>query len=159
MADNDIVIAKIKGPHGVKGLFKVDVFCENLELLKISKPLPISLKNKHKNNTWIASSPSVLTREDADKIKSTDLTVRKDQLPEIDTDEEFYFADLIGMTVIDEQGASVGKVIAYENFGAGDLLEIQPLSGQSFYLSYTADTVKAIDSDKNVITVNIPELI
>ncbi len=65
-------------------------------------------------------------------------------LPEPDEDE-FYLADLIGLTVEDRSGATLGRVKAVENFGAGDILEIDPGSGRvTFYLPFTRDVVPEV---------------
>ena len=103
----------------------------------------------------MASVEGVNDKDAADALNGTQLFCDRANLPDINEDE-IYFVDLIGMECLDEAGQSVGKVIAVENFGAGDLLEIKPSSGQSFYLSYTTDTVLKID-DK--ITVALPEIL
>ena len=63
--------------------------------------------------------------------------------------------DLIGLKVTDETGAPIGEVIAVENFGASDLIEIQPNGADSFYLPFTDDTVIEITED--AMTVSIPD--
>ncbi|MEM6781966.1 MAG: PRC-barrel domain-containing protein, partial [Pseudomonadota bacterium] len=70
-------------------------------------------------------------------------------------EDEFYYVDLIGRAVEDENGKAIGSVIALENFGASDLLEIKPKIGASFYLPFTDECVLEITDDK--IIVRIPE--
>lgn len=152
--NKQILIGEIKGAHGVKGLVRIRVFAEDITLFNTLKNYTIILKNKHKGDTWLASIEGVNNKEDADALKATKLYCDRDDMPAPE-DDEVYLSDLIGMECIDENGQLVGIVTAVENFGAGDLFDIKPPSGQNFYLSYADHTVLNI-ADK--ITVSIPEM-
>jgi len=155
MADNKILIGEIKGAHGVKGLVRLSVYADNLSLFETLKNPSISIKNKHKGDLWLAAIEGVQDKDAADALKGTKLYCDRSALPDL-SDDEIYFADLIGMECIDEKGEIIGVVEAVENFGAGDLLDIKPPKGHNFYLSYDDKTVLKID-DK--ITVSMPEVI
>lgn len=155
MADSKIVIGEIKGAHGVRGLVRVAVFAEDLSLFNRLTAYKITLKNRHKNEVWLAHIEGIDNKEDADALKGIKLFCNRDDLAEI-SDDEIYHADLIGMECVDENGETIGIVEAIENFGAGDLLDIKPPKGHNFYLSYDDKTVLSID-DK--ITVSMPEVI
>ncbi len=160
-----ICVAKIATAHGIKGLVKLHVFVENVELVKGDlftsttgdKTLHIKLKNATAKH-WLAEIDGINDRTEAEKLRGTELYIEKSKLPEPDEDE-FYFSDLIGLPCFDEDNNEIGKIIATDNFGAGDLLEIQPStnfgSGESFYLPVTDDTVLEITDEK--IIVCIPE--
>ena len=156
-----ICVAKIATAHGIKGLVKLHVFVENIDLasgdLFTGEHGHDTLKIKLKNATakhWLAEIKGVTDRSEAEKLRGTKLYIDKSALPETE-DDEFYFSDLIGLPAMDEDGKEVGKIISTDNFGAGDLLEIQPSGGESFYLPVTDDNVLAI-TDTNVV-VAIPE--
>ena len=68
---------------------------------------------------------------------------------------EFYYDDLIDLVCADESGVEVGTVVAVENFGAGDLLEIKPKNSESFYLPYRDEYVLAVS---DTITVKDYEM-
>ena len=74
-------------------------------------------------------------RDVAQSLRGTELWYDRTLLPDLDVDEGFYHEDLIGLKVV-EDGQEIGHVIAVDNFGAGDLLEIKPLSGAEFYYPF-----------------------
>ena len=155
MSDSQILIGQIRGAHGVKGLARIAVFANDLSLFDTLKNYKITLKNKHKNDVWLAHIDGITNKEDADALKGTKLYCDRSALAE-PSEDEIYFDDLIDMECVTEDGEFVGTVVAVENFGAGDLLDIKPATGGNFYLSYDDKTILKID-DK--ITVSIPEMI
>lgn len=104
---------------------------------------------------WLASVGGVTDKDAADTLKGTKLYIPREDMPQ-PNEGEIYLSDLIGMECVNEQGDFVGTVISVDNFGAGDLLDIKPKQGHSFYLSYDDKTVLKIE-DK--ITVSMPEII
>lgn len=160
-APERLCVAKIASAHGVKGLVKLHVFVEDINLLKNTiyksengdDTLGITLKNATAKH-WLAEIENITDRNAAEALRGTNLYIDKEHLPEID-EGEFYINDLIGLLVVDKDKKEIGKVIAVENFGAGDLLEIKPQGSESFYLPFTDNTVPEILEDK--IIVKIPE--
>lgn len=154
MTDKNILIGEIKGAHGVKGLVRVAVFADDISLFEKSTNTNITLKNKHKPYIWLAHVDGVNGKDEADALKGTKIYCDRSDFAEIKNDD-MYYDDLVGRTCIDEDGNVVGEVINVQNYGAGDLLDIKPENGKSFYLSYTDENILKID-DK--ITVHIPEM-
>jgi len=156
-----ILIAKITTAHGVKGLVKLHIYAEDEQLANGtlytsesgSNTLNITLKNATAKH-WLAAVEGVSDRNGAEALRGTELYIEQTSLPEIG-DDEFYYVDIIGLPAVDESGTEIGKVIAVENFGASDLLEIQPNGAQSFYLPVSDETLLDIKDDK--IVVFIPE--
>ena len=159
--NNRICVAKIATAHGIKGLVKLHIFVEQADLANgdlftgenDDKTLHIKLKNATAKH-WLAEIDGIADRTDAEKLRGTNLYINKDTLPAPD-ENEFYFSDLIGLPAIDKDGNKIGKIIATDNFGAGDLIEIQPVGAESFYLPVTDETV--LDISDNKIIVEIPE--
>ena len=154
-------VAKIATAHGVRGLVKLHVFVENLDLLKntlfTSEDKNDTLTLKLKNATakhWLAQVDGVNDRNDAEALRGTNLYISKSDMPKLN-DGEMYVSDMIGLPVVDEQDNEIGKLLKIEDFGAGDLLEIQPKGEDSFYLPYNDDTV--IDKSSTKIIARIPE--
>ena len=156
-----LCVAKVATTHGVKGLVKLHVFVEDINLLKNTiyksetgnDKLGVTLKNATAKH-WLAEIENITDRTQAEALRGTNLYIDKEHLPEID-DGEFYISDLIGLTAANKENKEIGKIIAVENFGAGDLLEIKPSASESFYLPFTDDTVPEILEDK--IIIEIPE--
>lgn len=157
---NRILIGEISTVHGVKGLVKVRIHAENIDLFakplftdeRSDKTIKVKLKNAMKDH-WLAEVDGYTDRTKAENLRGTKLYIDRDTLPDTD-DDEHYYVDLIGLECIDESGALIGTVIDVTNFGASDLLDIKPPQGPSFYLHYCDETILSI-GDK--ITVFIPE--
>lgn len=160
-AKSRVCVGKISTAHGVKGLVKVQVFAEDIKLLggqlftseRGPKTISITLKNAMAKH-WLAELEGVSDRDEALALRGTKLYVDRDILP--DTQEgEFYLSDLIGLNVQGTDKEKIGIILNVVNFGAGDMLEIQPLSGASFYLPFNDENVPKID--KKSVTISIPE--
>ena len=145
MTDKRICIGRIAAPHGVKGLVKILPYGEDINLIEQVEDYKITLKNPM-GKYVLAEIKGVSSREDAESIQGTELFISRDKLPEIEEDDTYYIEDLIGLKTIDENGAEIGSVIAVHNFGAGDLLEIQPISGQAFLLPFNEETIVSVDT-------------
>lgn len=159
-----ILVGKIATAHGIKGYVKLDIYADDENLLngKIytdeveDKALTLSFKHPV-GNQIVASVEGITDRNQAEALRGTKLYIDRDDLPQPD-DGEFYYEDLIGMNVVDEQGGAIGTVINVDNFGAGDLLDIRkPGSAESFYLLFDETSIIAVDADENRITARLPE--
>lgn len=107
----------------------------------------------------VARIKGVTDRNSAEALRGIALTVAREALPEASGDE-FYHADLIGMTAVDPEGQVIGKVLAIHNFGAGDLMELQ-LTGvkQTELVPFTDPVVPTIDIKAKRLTVIMPVLV
>ncbi len=148
----------------MRGLVKVKCDTDSPELLNgplFTKPtgtdvITLTMKNSM-GKYWLAEVDGVTDRTAAEKLRGTKLWVERDQLPDLEDEDEFYFEDLIGLTAEDQSGKPAGKVLAVENFGAGDLLEIKPPQGASYYLPFTKETVPVIALDQGKLVIVPPE--
>lgn len=161
-----ILIGEISTAHGIKGFVKVRSFVDDEELLEGDavfiketgdKKIKITLKNALKGD-WVAEVKGVADRNEAERLRGTKLYIDRNAMPETD-DGEYYIEDLKGLRVIDKDGKEIGTVLSIENFGASDLIDIKPLSGASFYIPFTDDTVLDVDFESGAITVEMPETI
>jgi 16S rRNA processing protein RimM len=99
----------------------------------------------------------VTTREGAEALANTKLYIARSRLPERD-EEEWYHADLIGLAVVNAGGAPIGTVIAVQNFGAGDLIEIKPSAGgPTVLVPFTRDAVPEVDVEGGRLVLVPPE--
>jgi 16S rRNA processing protein RimM len=101
----------------------------------------------------------VTTREEAEALTGTKLFVPRSRLPER-AEDEWYHSDLIGLAALDRGGVAIGTVIAVHNFGAGDLLEIEPPGGGATVLMpFTRETVPEVDVEGGWLRVARPEVL
>lgn len=155
---NSVPIAKILTAHGVRGLVKLRCFLENPEDITNYNPLHddkgksyvIALKNPIKND-WVAEIRGITDRNEAEKLRGITLNIPRDDLP-APKGEEVYHIDLIGMAAQDENNQDIGLVIAIDNFGAGDIIEIKPMGAASFYVPFSKPYLVNVDHDRKVIS-------
>jgi 16S rRNA processing protein RimM len=157
-----ICVAKILNAHGIRGLVKLRIHAENIELLRdpnitlyrdktSDDTIIFTLKNALKGD-YLAEVKGVSDRNDAEKLRHMEVFMDEADLPTLDEDE-VYHRDLVGLDVINEEDQKLGRVKAVQNFGAEDLLEIAPPSGNSFFLPYRKDIVLKTDTNAKHIIV------
>jgi 16S rRNA processing protein RimM len=123
-----VTLAAIIGAHGVTGEVRLKLFGEGVPALAQHKSFNdgfltlVKLRDDGKGG-GIARFAESTTRADAEKLRGTALTVPREALPPLG-EGEFYHADLLGLPVVTDAGNAVGTVLAIENFGATDIIEI-----------------------------------
>lgn len=156
-------MAEIVGVHGIKGTLKIKCFSENPEGLMDTplldqngrEILEIIRMGQH-GTIYLADAKGLSDRTAAEKLRGTKLYAQRNALPEIKQENTYYHADLIGLDALHIDGSIMGKVIAVANFGAGDLLDIKPPKGNSFYVPFTNDAVPVVDIDNKKIVIDPP---
>lgn len=124
-----VTLAAITGAHGVTGEVRLKLFGEGVAALgryrafNDSSLTVVKLKDDGKGGA-IARFAEVTDRTAAEKLRGTALTVPRSEMPSLG-EGEYYYADLIGLPAISTTGEELGVCVAVENFGAGDVLEIQ----------------------------------
>lgn len=104
----------------------------------------------------IARVNGIADRTTAETLRGTELYIARDKLPEPE-DDELYHTDLIGLEAVTADGVLVGEVIAIQNFGASDLVEIRLAGGnRTEFIPFDEHFVPAIDLDARRITVVMP---
>lgn len=105
----------------------------------------------------IARIKGVITREAAEALNRTKLYLPRAKLPASE-DEAWYVADLIGLEAVDATGAPLGRVVAVNNYGASDIVEIAPAGGgDTLLLTFTEANVPEVDIEGGRLVVVPPE--
>lgn len=160
-----ICIGAIAGAFGVTGEVRLKSFCAEPSDIASYGPLLTEDGSRSFNVTLTrpvagglgARIAGVTTKEQADALRGTSLFVSRDRLPSL-PDDEFYHADLIGLSAFDTGGVLVGKVIAIHNHGAGDIIEISPTGHKSaLLLPFTKAIVPNVDLSAGRLIVDLPE--
>lgn len=124
-ADAPVTLAVVIGAHGVTGEVRLKLFTDDLRAYKLFNGGRLTLKSlRDGSNGAIARFAEVVDRNAAEAMRGTEITVPRAALPPLD-DGEYYHADLLGLPVMTPGGARLGIVVAIDNFGAGDVLEIE----------------------------------
>lgn len=166
MTPDRVCVGAIAGSFGVSGEVRLKSFCTEPEDVASYGPLwtedgsrsfTVKLTRASVSGGLGARLSGVATKEQADALKGTSLYADRDRLPSL-PDDEFYHADLIGLTVQDTGGAAIGTVQAVHNHGAGDLLEIMgPGMKAALLLPFTLALVPTVDVKAGKIVADIPE--
>jgi 16S rRNA processing protein RimM len=125
-------MGRIGAAHGIKGEVRIQSFTEDplalvsYGLMATNKPgLTIRiLSARTTTNVLVARIEGVNDRNAAEKLNGVELYVDRALLPEVEDEDDFYHADLLGLRVQLADGTSLGTVSAIPNFGAGDILEV-----------------------------------
>jgi 16S rRNA processing protein RimM len=149
MASRRVTLAAIVGAHGVTGEVRLKLFAESVESLGRCKAFDangrtLTLKSaKPTPKGVIARFAEVSDRDAAEALRGVELTVDRDTLPPAG-EGEIYVADLIGLAVVTTGGDVVGTVAAVENYGAGDILDIEKPGGSRFMVPFNANAVPEV---------------
>lgn len=133
-----MTLAAIAGAHGINGEVRLKLFTDDLTPYKRFNDGALTLKSlRVASNGAIARFAEIPDRTAAERMRGTELTVARDELPPLE-EGEFYHADLIGLPCDTDEGQPTGRVVAVENFGAGDILEIEKVDGKRFMVPVRA---------------------
>ncbi len=133
-----IALAAVAGAHGIRGEVRLKLFGDGVDSLKAfaileaaTRTLTLRTIRDDGKGGAIARFAEIADRTAAEGLRGTVLTVPRAALPPLGPGE-YYHADLIGLAVVDTAGTAVGTVVAVENFGAGDILEIEKPDRRTF---------------------------
>ena len=150
---NRVTLAAVTGAHGLKGEVRLKLFTDSAESLKHYASFDAEGRTltlaaiRQAGAGAIARFREVADRTAAEALRGKALTVPREALPPLE-EGEYYHADLIGLPVVTPGGDSAGTVTAVENFGAGDVLDIEKSDGKSFMAPVHA---VAVEPDRLVI--------
>ena len=159
--DKPVTLAAVTGAHGVTGEVRLKLFAEGLHGLKRHKSfnegaLTLAKLRDDGKGGAVARFAEVPDRTAAEALRGTVLTVPRSALPPLE-EGEYYHADLIGLAAVSDAGEPLGTVVAVENFGAGDILEIERPTGKRFMVPMTASAVTGWDDQRVTITAAFAE--
>lgn len=155
-APKPVTLAVIIGAHGVTGEVRLKVFAQDLKPYKSFNDGALTLVSvRHGGNGAIARIAEVTDRNAAEALCGTELTVPRAALPPL-TEGEYYHTDLLGLPVVSSDGEALGTVVAIDDFGAGDVIEVERPGedgkpGKRFMVPMIADAVPEWDSERLVV--------
>ena len=160
-----VAVARFMRPHGVRGEILVHSYTmladglfsyENLSLEDGSN-LILKRKGKYKNG-FIVAIEGVNDRTEVEPYVNQDIYVERSALKPIEEQDEFYIVDLVGLEVRNEEGGAIGKVVSVDNYGAGDVVEVNFTESRNteLYL-FTSDIFPIVRIDDGYIVCIPPE--
>ena len=164
MPDRLILVGRVAGAFGVRGEVRINSYTDDPAALLRYRTLrradgvaalTLTGGRAHKGATLVARAKEVVSREDAEALRGLELYVPRAALPVLDEDE-FYLADLIGLSAVTPAGEPLGRIKSVQNFGAGDLLEIAPDEGPTWWLPFTREAVPDVRIAEGVVVAVRP---
>lgn len=157
-----VCVARIGAAHGLRGEVRLQVFTQDPDAIKdygelesedgAKKFRVVSLRPA--KGHFVAKLDGVNDRNASELLTNIELFVARDKLPAIEVDGEFYHADLIGLRVEDKSGKSYGVVIAVQNFGASDLIEVaEPPKKSGTLIPFIDQFVPEVDLEAGRIII------
>ena len=136
-----IALAAVAGAHGVKGELRLKLFSDSIESLSRHGQMYVGGAERRLLSIRDAKSPvarfeGIDDRSAAEALRGSLIEIDRSALPPLE-EGEYYHSDVIGLSALDHDGKPVGKVIAVENYGAGDLLEIELEGGRTSLIPFT----------------------
>lgn len=159
-----VCVARIGAAHGVRGAVKLWTFTEDPFAVRRYGPL-LSKDGKRQfevatareaKDHLVATFKGVTNRDEAERLNGIELYVPRDKLPATDADE-YYHTDLIGLAAVTTDGEPLGRVVAIQNFGAGDIIEIAPPKGATLLLPFSNAVVPEVDLAGGRVVIAPPQ--
>lgn len=152
MTTKDILLAVIGAAHGIKGEVRVKSFTGDPLAFGDYGKLHDGQGRKYEvinarlsKNVVVTRFKGIDSREKAEALSGIELFVDRERLPAVEDEDEFYMSDLIGLDVVSPDGTRLGTIKDVQDFGAGDILEIKPLSGPSEMFPFTREIFPEVD--------------
>ena len=169
MPANLIFVAQVAGAFGVRGELRLTAFTEDpLSLVDYGvllggtgTPALTIETGRSVKGALICRAKEVVTREQAQAMRGLKLYIGRSSLPPPVDEDEFYLADLVGLAAVSPSGEPLGSVKFVANFGAGDLLEVQPPTpgAATWYAPFTKAVVPNVDLTNGMIIIDPPVVI
>ncbi|MGB0689110.1 MAG: ribosome maturation factor RimM [Candidatus Puniceispirillum sp.] len=159
-----ISVAAVMGSHGVRGNVKIKPFTETPEslgrfdkvYLEDGQQVSLKILSVGSKGVVLARLGKVESRDASDALRGQHLYVDRAALPDL-ADDEIYHADLLGLDAVLADGRALGRIAAIHDFGAGNVVEIEPPQGASVMLPFGGAALVAIELDKGQVVLAPPD--
>ena len=159
-----LVVGKIRRPHGVRGELWMDVLTDFPERLRPGLTVyvgenhqPLHLRRcRSQGSSLLVTFEEYSDSEAAGVLRNENLYVRAEDIPQL-PEGDYYHHQILGLRVVNEEGASLGTVIDILETGANDVCVIRQDSGAEFLLPVTASTILEVNLAQGFMRVHVLE--
>ena len=161
-------VGKIVNTHSLKGEVKVisstdfeeERFKKGSKLLitrgnQLIREVVVQSYRNHKN-FLLVKFEGIDSVEEAEKLKNLQIKIDSDEVGEVE-ENEFYFHQIIGCEVFDENDRNLGEIIDILTPGANDVWVIKGEEGKEILIPYIEDVVKQIDITSKKVNIEVME--
>jgi 16S rRNA processing protein RimM len=160
-----VCLGQIGAAHGVRGEVRLRSFTSDPAAITAYGPLETEdgrvleiEKLRPAKDHFVARLSGIRDRDAASALTNAKLYVPRERLPRTEDPDEFYHADLIGLSAVDRAGKTLGAVVAIHNFGAGDLIEVRPpTGGDTELVPFDTVHVPEVDIASGKIVIDPPD--
>ena len=145
--DAPVTLAVITGAHGVTGEVRLKLFTGDLSGYRSFNGGSLTIKSLRNGIARFAEVPD---RNAAERLRGTELTVPRSALPPLE-EGEYYHADLLGLPCVSTKDEPLGAVVAIDDFGAGDVIEIERPDKRRFMVPMNRQAVPDWNNERLVV--------
>lgn len=130
---SQIIVGRIGGAHGIRGWVKIMSYTRPRENIFTYSPWLLQVKNawqeieieesQQRGERLLVKMSGIETPEDAREYMNCDIAITREQLPDLE-EGEYYWRDLIGLEVFNQDSINLGKISKVTETGANDVLVI-----------------------------------
>lgn len=164
--ENMLRVGVIASTHGVKGEVKVFPTTDDAKrfgdlkevILDTGKEqIPLEIEHvKYFKNMVILKFKGYDNINEIEKYKSRDLLIHREHAVELKPDE-YFITDLIGLTVVSDQGEELGALKDVLETGANDVYVVAMKDGRELLLPAIGDCILHVDLDQRIMEVHVLE--
>jgi 16S rRNA processing protein RimM len=149
LPDEPVALAAVAGAHGIGGEVRLKLFAESADSLRRHSRVRVgerllTLVSIKGDRTPIARFAEIADRTAAEALRGQLLTVPRSELPPLG-EGEYYHSDLLGLPCESAAGELLGRIVAVEDFGAGDILEIEKPDGRRSMVPFRDGIADLVD--------------
>jgi 16S rRNA processing protein RimM len=166
MTSRLVAIGVFGAPHGVRGEVRAKAYTADPKSLAAygelsdasgARRFKILALRPLKDDMVVLRVDGIADRDGAAKLTGAELFARRENMPKPE-EEEYYHADLVGLRAVTQAGEEFGRIVALNNYGAGDVLEIAPAAGgETLLLPFTKAVAPEIDIAGGRIVIVPPQ--
>lgn len=159
-----LIVGKLNGASGIKGWVKVFSYTDPKENILNYSPWYLKLdgqwqeasiiNGREQGKTVVAQLEGCNDRNTAESYRGVEIAIDESQLPQLE-DGEYYWRDLVGLTVVNVAGDEMGTVDKMMETGANDVLVVKTASKEELLIPYVPEySVMKVDLESKQITVD-----
>lgn len=157
-------VGAIANTHGIAGEVKVFPMTDDIRRFKQLKEVYLDTGRERMlihvaSCKFVKNQPVLKFKEfsninEVEKYKRCGLFITRDQAVPLGKDE-YFIADLIGLSVIREDGETLGELTDVLQTGANDVYEVTMENGKQVLLPVIRECIKKVDLEKRQVTVHV----
>lgn len=158
--DTDLIeIARVSSPKGLKGQMWITPYGDSIETFRLYSHLIIGKQGEtrkilscsaHKNK-YLLTLEGITDISQVEDLRGEALYISRDQLEEPGP-EEYYWHDLLGMTVTDMHGRVLGDLVRIFNTGSNDVYVVDEV--KQYYIPATKEVIREVSMDKRIMVID-----